>query len=87
MVLRHLKIVLLSESKYTFFIVPFIYSRKDKLICRDRRQLNIDQLLPVGRYNRKERLQRGISKLLEMMVMFIILIVVPVPKLYTYNTT
>lgn len=47
MVLRHLKIVLLSESKYTFFIVPFIYSRKDKLICRDRRQLNIDQLLPA----------------------------------------
>lgn len=49
------------DKKDIYFIIPFIYSGKDQLIFSDKRQVN--QLLPDGRLERRERLQRDISKL------------------------
>lgn len=82
---NHVEWKKLNQKKVFTYMIPFIYSRKCQLICSYRRQ--IDQWLPDGRCDRRDWFQRGISKLLKMMETFIILMVVMVPQLYTYDRT
>lgn len=63
--------------------IPFTYFRKCKLICGDKKQISSCLMAGV----RGERNLQRHEETLEMMNIFIILIVMMVPQLYTYART